>query len=174
MLSSTHCHLLALFAQSHLHKNIYNFTIPYINNSLPTRTNMTRWGLSQSPDCSFYLNPESLLHIDAGCQHYLDRLTWRHDSILNFIANSLQPLINDRSSLYADVNGFPSRFMLQKPEISAGLMGLLGSNADFTLPYLWHFRVPFFVYNYVGMFMLMLFSIFECLMRHFVCPPNFA
>ena len=27
----------------------------------------------------------------------------------------------------------PSRFMLQKPEISAGLMGLLGSNADFTL-----------------------------------------
>ena len=69
---------------------------------------MTRWELSQSPDCSFCLNPESLHHIVAGCQHYLDRFTWRHDSILNFIANSLQPVINDRSSLYADVNGFPS------------------------------------------------------------------
>ena len=64
-------------AQSHLPKNIYNFTICYINNSLPTHTNMTRWGLSQRSDCSFCLNPESLLHIVAGCQHYLDRFTWR-------------------------------------------------------------------------------------------------
>ena len=93
-------------AQSHLPKNIYNFTIRYINNSLPTVANMTR--LSQSPDCSFCLNPESLLHIVAGCQHYLDRFTWRHDSILNCIANSLQPVINDRSSLYADVNNMCS------------------------------------------------------------------
>ena len=40
-------------ALSRLPKNIYNFTIRYINNSLPTRKNMARWGLSQSPDCSF-------------------------------------------------------------------------------------------------------------------------
>ena len=93
-------------AQSHLPKNIYNFTIRYINNSLPTRKNMARWGLSQSPDCSCYLNPESFLHVVAGCQQYLNRFTWRHDSILNFIAKSLQPLINVHSSLYADVNGF--------------------------------------------------------------------
>ena len=45
-------------------------------------------------------------HIVAGCQHYLNRFTWRHDSILNFIANSLQPAINDRFLLYANVNGF--------------------------------------------------------------------
>ena len=75
-------------AQSHLPKNIYNFTIRYINNSLPTRKNMARWGLSQSPDCSFCLNPESLLHVVAGCQQYLDRFTWRQDSILNFIDKS--------------------------------------------------------------------------------------
>ena len=36
----------------------------------------------------------------------LDRFTWRQDSILNFIAKSLQPVINVHSSLYADVNGF--------------------------------------------------------------------
>ena len=93
-------------AQSHLPKNIYNFTIRYINNSLPTHKNMARWGLSQSPDCSFCLNPESLLLVVAGCQQYLDRFTWRHDLILNFIAKSLQPVINVYSSLYADVNGF--------------------------------------------------------------------
>ena len=93
-------------AQSHLPKNIYNFTIRYINNSLPTRKNMARWGLSQSPDCSLCLNPESLLHAVAGCQHYLNRFTWRHDSILNFMAKSIQPVINVHSSLYADVHGF--------------------------------------------------------------------
>ena len=67
---------------------------------------MARWGLSQSPDCSFCLNPKSLLRIVAGCQHYLDRFTWRYDSILNFIAKSLQQVINVHSSLYTDVNGF--------------------------------------------------------------------
>ena len=48
----------------------------------------------------------SLLQVVAGCQQYLDRLTWRHDSILNFIAKSRQPVVNVHSSLYADVNGF--------------------------------------------------------------------
>ena len=51
-------------------------------------------------------NPESLLHVVAGCQQYRDRFTWRHDSILSFTAKSLQPVINVHSSLYADVNGF--------------------------------------------------------------------
>ena len=73
---------------------------------------MTRWELSQIPDFSFCLNPESLLHIVGGCQHCLDRFSWRHDSILNFIANSLQPVINDRSSVYADVNGFLSPLII--------------------------------------------------------------
>ena len=134
-------------AQSHLPKNIYNFTIRYINNSLPTRKNMARWGLSQSPDCSFCLNPESLLHVVAGCQQYLDRFTWRHDSILNFIAKSLQPVINVHSSLYADVNGFlnPSiitgenyrtdlRFLIQSKclhvlELTVGFESNLNNNA---------------------------------------------
>ena len=67
---------------------------------------MFRWGSSQSPDCYFCLSPESLLHVVANCQHYLERFTCRQDSILNFIATSLQTAINDRSSLYADVNGY--------------------------------------------------------------------
>ncbi len=69
---------------------------------------MFKWNLTQSPDCSFCLKPESLLHVVAGCQHYLERFTWRHDSVVNFIATSLQPIIDSRSSLYADVNGYTS------------------------------------------------------------------
>ena len=64
-------------AQSKLPKNIYNFTIRYINNSLPTRQNLQRWGISSSSDCTFCLCPESLLHVVAGCQSYLERFTWR-------------------------------------------------------------------------------------------------
>ena len=107
MLSSVHCQLLILFGQrpSLIYSRRF-FTIRYIHNSLPTRKNMARWGLSQGPDCSFCLNSKSLLRIVAGSQHYLNRFTWRYDSILNFIAKSLQPAIDVHSSLYADVNGF--------------------------------------------------------------------
>ena len=93
-------------AQSKLPKNIYNFTIRYINNSLPTRKNLSRWGLSSSSECSFCLGPESLLHVVAECQCYLDRFTWRHNSILNFLANTLQTV--NGSALYADVPGSKS------------------------------------------------------------------
>ena len=93
-------------AQSKLPKNIYNFTIRYINNSLPTRQNLQRWGISSSSDCTFCLCPESLLHVVAGCQSYLERFTWRHNSILNFLAQSLQSV--NGYNLFADVPGFNS------------------------------------------------------------------
>ena len=51
--------------QSKLPKNIFNFTIRYINNSLPTRKNFQRWGLSSSSECSFCINPESLYYTSS-------------------------------------------------------------------------------------------------------------
>ena len=80
-------------AQSKLSKNIYTFTIRYINNSLPTRNDLTKWRISSTSECGFCLNKESLLHVVAGCQSYLDRFTWRHNSILNFLAQTLQSII---------------------------------------------------------------------------------
>ncbi len=90
--------------QSKLPKNIFNFTIRYINNTLPTRKKLARWYLSSSTECSFCLNPESLLHVVAGCNSYLNRFTWRHDSVLNFIANIVQPM--NFNNLYVDLPGF--------------------------------------------------------------------
>ena len=52
--------------KSNLPKNIFNFTVRYINNSLPTRQNLARWGLSPTSDCSRCLAPETLLHVVAG------------------------------------------------------------------------------------------------------------
>ena len=94
---------------------------------------MARWGLSQSPDCSFCLNPESLLHVVAGCQQYLDRFTWRHDSILNFIAKSLQPVINVHSSLYADVNGFLNPSIITGENYRPDLLFLIQSKCLYVL-----------------------------------------
>ena len=92
--------------QSRLPKNIFNFTVRYINNFLPTRKNLVKWGLTSSADCSFCSSPESLLHVFSGCKAYLDerRFTWRHNSVLHFIASSLMSA--ERSKLYVDLPGF--------------------------------------------------------------------
>ena len=90
--------------QSKLPKNIYNFTVRYINNSLPTRKNLQRWGVSPNPECTLCLNPETLLHVVAGCSSYLDRFTWRHNSVLKFLAETLLPLHG--YNIYADLSGF--------------------------------------------------------------------
>ena len=102
--SLSHVNMMWSACQSKLPKNIFTFSIRYINNTLPTRKNLAKWGLFSSSDCSFCLNPESLLHVVAGCNAYLNRFTWRHDSVLNFIANMIQPMISN--NLYVDLPGF--------------------------------------------------------------------
>ena len=70
--------------------------------------NLYKWKLSQSSDCSFYLCPESLLHVVSGCKSYLEesRYTWRHNSALHFVAPTLHTVRN--SSLHADLPGYLS------------------------------------------------------------------
>ena len=53
-------------AQRNLPRNTFNFSIRYINDSLPNRTNLTKYGIPPVSDCSFCLQPESLLHVVAG------------------------------------------------------------------------------------------------------------
>ncbi len=85
---------------------MFNFTARYINNSLPTRQNLARWGLLPTSDCPQCLAPEKILHVVAVRQSYLERFTWRHDSILNFLATNLQT-VND-SCIYVDLPGYKS------------------------------------------------------------------
>ena len=106
--SLTTLNSLWLSVQSKLPKNIFNFTVRYLNNTLANRTNLHKWKLSLSPDCSFCLHPESLLHIVAGLKSYLEdgRYTWRHNSLLRSTVSSLQCI--KHSTLYADLPGFAS------------------------------------------------------------------
>ena len=88
--------------QSKLPTNIFNFTIKYLNNTLATRKNLYLWNISPTSDCSSCSQPESLLHVVAGCKTYLDqgRFTWRHNSALNFLSQTFQAI--GSSKLYVD------------------------------------------------------------------------
>ena len=68
------------------------------------RKNLNKWGISSSSECTFCLNTETLLHVVAGCPSYLDRFTWRHNSILNFLAQTLQSASG--FDLFSDLPGF--------------------------------------------------------------------
>ena len=58
---------------------------------------------------------------------------WRHDSILNFIAKSLQPVINVHSSLYADVNGFLNPLIITGENYGPDLLFLIQSRCQYVL-----------------------------------------
>ena len=58
--SLTTLHSLWSSVQAKLPKNIFNFTVRYLNNSPANRTNLHKWKLSPSPYCSFCLHLESL------------------------------------------------------------------------------------------------------------------
>ena len=66
--------------QSSLPKNISNFAVPHLKNTLANHINLYKCKPSSSPDCSFCLKPESLLYIIADCKSYLEdgRYMWRH------------------------------------------------------------------------------------------------
>ena len=117
--------------QSKLPKNIFNFTIRYINNSLPTRRNLQKWGHTSSSECSFCRSAESLLHVVAGCSSYLDRFTWRHDSILQFIANNLPS--QHIQNVYADLPSFPNPSVITGDDYRPDLLILTKDNCLYIL-----------------------------------------
>ena len=114
-------------AQSSLPKNIFNFSIRYIKNSLTTRQNLLRWNLSPTSDCSRCLQPETLLHVVAGCNSYLDRFTWRHDSVLNFLAHTLLSVSDVK--LFADLPGFNSPSIITGDEYRPGMLLITSDNS---------------------------------------------
>ena len=46
--------------QQSMPKNIFNFSLKYLNNTLATRKNLCKWSILQSSACSFCLQAESL------------------------------------------------------------------------------------------------------------------
>ena len=119
--------------QSKMPKNIFNFTIRYKNSPLPMCNNLSKWGISSTTECSFCLNPESLLHIVAGCKTYLDQgyFTWRHDSVLHFIAQSFRAVRGIK--LFLDLPGYLSPSIISRDTLRTDLLLILPSNCLYVL-----------------------------------------
>ena len=106
--------------QAKLSKNIFNFSVRYLNNTLPTRANLNQWGKVESANCSKCNERETLKHIIAGCPVYLEekRFNWRHDSILSFLASTFAAVPDTK--VYADIPGYENPEWItedQRPDI---------------------------------------------------------
>ena len=68
-----------------LPNNIYCFVRRALIFCLPNKSNLLRWKLVQNDECTACKRKETMLHIFSNCPTYLNRYTWRHDSVLKLI-----------------------------------------------------------------------------------------
>jgi hypothetical protein len=90
---------------------VLKFAVNSSIDTLPTFTNLRRWGKRASVSCQLCGNmvKQTLFHVLVPCKHTLDqgRLTWRHDSVMNHIAGYLKFALVGKSTveLYCDLDG---------------------------------------------------------------------
>ena len=110
-------------------KNIFNFSIRYLNNTLATRKNLCKWSISQSSACSFCLQAESLQRIVSSCKLYLEngRYTWSHNSVLLHLGKTFPSFSN--CSLYADLPSFLSPSLITGDSLRPDLV-LITNNSS--------------------------------------------
>jgi len=108
-------------------------TSPCLSNTLATQKNLSKWWITQSSACSFCLQSETLQHIVSSCKSYLEqgRYTWRHDSVLNFIANTLSGL--QFCSLYASLPAFLSPSLITGDSHRPDLILVTNDNNSYIL-----------------------------------------
>lgn len=77
------------FLLNKLPNNIFCFIRKALIFCLPNKSNLFRWKIKDDNKCSMCQRPETQMHILNNCSSYLNRYTWRHDSILKLITNKL-------------------------------------------------------------------------------------
>ena len=114
-------------------KIIIIIIIIIFNNTLPTRKNLCKWSISQSSACSFCLQSETLQHVVSSCNCYLKngRYTWRHNSVLLFLANTFSSL--NQISVYADLPSFMSPSLITGDSLRPDLLLLTGKKVLYIL-----------------------------------------
>jgi hypothetical protein len=71
---------------------------------IPYQLEILQWGKATSDPCKLCQNRETTCHVLNGCKVALDqgKYTWRHDSILQYVADSLD---DSKYSFYVDIPG---------------------------------------------------------------------
>jgi hypothetical protein len=94
-----------------LPRDVMKFSLNSSIDTLPTFTNLRRWGKHALLNYQLCRNmvKQTLFHVLVHCKHTLDqgRLTWRHDSVLNHIAGCLKSALvgTSKVELYCDLGG---------------------------------------------------------------------
>ena len=104
---------------SHLPRNIFNFTIRYLNNTLANGTNAIKWGITNSSTCIFCDQQQTL--VIGGCESALleSRYNWRHDSVL---LNIYKTTKSKGLQAFVDIAGYPNSSIItgneQQPDFA--------------------------------------------------------
>ena len=100
---------------SHLPRNIFNFTIRYLNNTLANGTNAIKWGITNSSTCIFCDQQQTLGHVIGGCETALleSRYNWRHDSVL---LNIYKTIKSQGLQAFVDIEGYPNPSVITEDE----------------------------------------------------------
>jgi len=94
-----------------LPRGVLKFALNASIDTLPTFTNLKRWGKRASVNCHLCGNTvkQTLFHVLVHCNHTMDqgRMTWRHDSVLKHIAGCLKSALESLSTVevYCDLEG---------------------------------------------------------------------
>jgi hypothetical protein len=94
-----------------LPRGVLKFAVNSSMDTLPTFTNLRRWGKHDSVNCQLCGNmvKQTLSHVLVHCKYTLDqgRLTRRHNSVLNHIMGCLKSALAGKSTveLYCDFDG---------------------------------------------------------------------
>ncbi|RXN28661.1 reverse transcriptase [Labeo rohita] len=69
-----------------------SFLLRSVYDTLPTPTNLHKWGLREDPLCKLCGERGTMAHILSGCKTALaqGRYRWRHDKVLMILANTLE------------------------------------------------------------------------------------
>ena len=114
-------------------KNIFNFIVKYMNNTLAAKKHLCKWSLSNTSACSFCFQSETLQHVVSSCNSYLQdgRYTWRHNSVLLHIARTLSSVVH--SSVFADLPIFPSPSLITGESLRPDLVLVLNNTSAYVL-----------------------------------------
>ena len=89
-----------------LPRNVLKFAVNACIDSLPTYSNLSRWGNRLSNKCPFCPNTTGTLHhILAHCPSLLERYTWRHNNVLKAILTTITTTGTGNVNVYCDIGG---------------------------------------------------------------------
>ena len=108
-------------------KHLQLHHLPYKQFSI----NLHNWGITLSLQRLFCLYPETLLHVLAACNLYLDRFTMRHHFVLNFIANNLSSAQIQRVS--ADLLSFSNPSIITGDDYCPDILIFTKGNTSYVL-----------------------------------------